>query len=439
MLTLNALISFLSYTSICVGVYAHSLIDNSYTYTYAVPRSLSAYIRPSAFQQTPTHARTQWLQQTTSQPSFTLAQGVECVKPHTQMYMSSNSPNPNAPIRVGINGFGRIGRLAFRVAMERPDMVVKHINAGYTPEYMAYLLKYDTVHGAFKGTVSVQNDKLVVNGLPIRLSSTRDPAQIPWEDSHVDYVCEATGAFCTTEGCLKHIDRAGGAKKAVISAPAKDNDTPTLVMGVNAENDYTPDMRVVSCASCTTNALAPLVKVLDDKFGFKEGLMTTVHAVTATQATVDSSSKKDWRGGRSAQMNIIPSSTGAAKAVGKALPKLNGKITGMAFRVPTVDVSAVDLTATLEKETTYDDIKKAMREASEGSMKGILGYTDEDVVSSDMIGNPHSTIFDAGAGIMLSPKFVKVVSWYDNEWGYSNRLIDLIRHMAIKDGIKVEK
>eukprot|EP00922_Rhytidocystis_sp_ex-Travisia-forbesii_P029498 GHVS01043135.1.p1 GENE.GHVS01043135.1~~GHVS01043135.1.p1 ORF type:complete len:461 (+),score=104.53 GHVS01043135.1:122-1384(+) len=344
------------------------------------------------------------------------------------------SANTNAPIRVGINGFGRIGRLVFRIAMERPDVVIKHVNCSMSPEYMAYLLKYDSAHGRFRGDVKADGDGLSVNGHHVSLSNARDPAEVPWGRVGVDYVCESTGNFCTTEGASKHVNRADGAQKVVISAPAKDEETPTLVIGVNAETDYSPDMVVVSNASCTTNGLAPLVKVLDDRFGLEEGLMTTVHAATATQNVVDSSSKKDWRGGRAAGANIIPSSTGAAKAVGKCMPKMKGKLTGMSFRVPTIDVSVVDLTCKLRDATSYDEIKRAMKEESEGKLKGILGYTDEAVVSQDFLGDERSTIFDANAGIMLNPNFVKVVSWYDNEYGYSARLVDLMALMAAKDG-----
>merc|ERR1712054_171750 len=301
-----------------------------------------------------------------------------------------------------------------------------------SPEYMKYLLEHDTVHGRFPGTVNLSDDGLVINGLPVTLSATRDPTEIPWSSAGVEYVCESTGAFTTTEGCMKHID--GGAKKVIISAPAKDADTPTIVVGVNAD-DYETSMKVVSCASCTTNGLAPIVKVINEKFGIKQGLMTTFHAATASQLPVDGSMKgADWRAGRAASANIIPSSTGAAKAVAKAYPVMKGKLTGMAFRVPTVDVSVVDLTCELEKETTYDDIKAEVKLASETYAKGIVGYTEDQVVSSDFVGETCSTVFDAGAGIMLTPTFVKLVSWYDNEWGYSTRLVDLIANMAVKDG-----
>jgi glyceraldehyde 3-phosphate dehydrogenase len=346
------------------------------------------------------------------------------------------STNPDAPIKLGVNGFGRIGRQVVRIAMDKDDFVVKHINSPMSPEYMKYLLEHDTVHGRFKGTVQLSDDGLIINGLPVSLSATRDPTEIPWKDAGVEYVCESTGAFTTTEGCMKHID--GGAKKVIISAPAKDADTPTIVVGVNTD-DYETSMKVVSCASCTTNGLAPIVKVINEKFGIKQGLMTTVHAATASQLTVDGSMKgADWRAGRAASANIIPSSTGAAKAVAKAYPVMKGKLTGMAFRVPTVDVSVVDLTCELEKETTYDDIKAEVKLASETYAKGIVGYTEDQVVSSDFVGETCSTVFDAGAGIMLTPTFVKLVSWYDNEWGYSTRLVDLVGTMAKVDGIEVK-
>merc|ERR1719248_333599 len=337
------------------------------------------------------------------------------------------------PIKLGVNGFGRIGRQVARIAMNREDFILKHINSPMSPEYMKYLLEHDSVHGRFDGTVELTEGGLKINGVDITLSSTRDPAEIPWSDAGVDYVCESTGAFTTTEGCMKHID--GGAKKVIISAPAKDADTPTIVVGVNTD-DYETSMKVVSCASCTTNGLAPIVKVINDKFGIKQGLMTTVHAMTASQLTVDGSMKgKDWRAGRAAAANIIPSSTGAAKAVAKCYPVMKGKLTGMAFRVPTVDVSVVDLTCELEKPTTYEDIKAEVKLASETYAKGVVGYTEDQVVSSDFIGETNSTVFDAGAGIMLTPTFVKLVSWYDNEWGYSTRLVDLIACMAQKDGV----
>ena len=344
------------------------------------------------------------------------------------MMMSSNA---DAPIKLGVNGFGRIGRQVVRIAMDRESFILKHINSPMAPEYMKYLLEHDTVHGRFSGTCEVDGDALIINGAKVTLSATRVPAEIPWTQTGVEYVCESTGAFTTTEGCMAHIE--GGAKKVIISAPAKDADTPTLVVGVN-QDEYDSSMAVVSCASCTTNGLAPLVKTVNDKWGIKQGLMTTVHAATASQLTVDGSMKGDWRAGRAASANIIPSSTGAAKAVAKAYPVMKGKLTGMAFRVPTVDVSVVDLTCELETPTTYDEIKAELKLASETYSKGIVGYTEDPVVSSDFVGETCSTVFDAGAGIMLTPTFVKLVSWYDNEWGYSTRLVDLIANMAAKDG-----
>jgi len=342
------------------------------------------------------------------------------------------STNPDAPIKLGVNGFGRIGRQVVRIAMERESFVLKHINSPMSPEYMKYLLEHDSVHGRFPGTCEIIDGGLAINGLPVTLSATRDPTEIPWKDTGVEYVCESTGAFTTTEGCMKHVD--GGAKKVIISAPAKDADTPTLVVGVN-EDEYDTSMSVVSCASCTTNGLAPIVKVVNEKFGIKQGLMTTVHAATASQLTVDGSMKgADWRAGRAAAANIIPSSTGAAKAVAKAYPVMKGKLTGMAFRVPTIDVSVVDLTCELETPTTYEELKAEIKLASETYAKGIVGYTEDQVVSSDFVGETCSTVFDAGAGIMLTPTFVKIVSWYDNEWGYSTRLVDLVANMAVKDG-----
>ncbi|MCC8035983.1 MAG: type I glyceraldehyde-3-phosphate dehydrogenase [Rikenellaceae bacterium] len=329
-------------------------------------------------------------------------------------------------IKIGINGFGRIGRLVFRVAMSKADQVeVVGINDLIDVEYMAYMLRYDTIHGQFKGTVEVKDGKLVVNGQAIRVTAEKDPANLKWNEVGAEYVVESTGLFLTRGKAEAHIK--AGAKRVVMSAPSKD-DTPMYVMGVNTDS-YKGEP-IVSNASCTTNCLAPLAKVINDKFGIVEGLMTTVHATTATQKTVDGPSVKDWRGGRAAAGNIIPSSTGAAKAVGKVIPALNGKLTGMAFRVPTLDVSVVDMTAVLEKETTYEEICTAIKEASENELKGILGYTEDAVVSSDFIGDSRTSIFDAEAGIMLSPKFVKLVSWYDNEWGYSTKVIELIQHMA---------
>merc|ERR1740125_43245 len=299
---------------------------------------------------------------------------------------------------------------------------------------MKYLLEHDSIHGRFAGTCEIADDSLIINGLPVSLSATRDPTEIPWKSTGVEYVCESTGAFTTTPDCMKHID--GGAKKVIISAPAKDAETPTIVVGVNQDDHDSKSMAVVSCASCTTNGLAPLVKTINEKFGIKQGLMTTVHTATASQLTVDGSLKgADWRAGRAASANIIPSSTGAAKAVAKCYPVMKGKLTGMAFRVPTVDVSVVDLTCELETATTYDEIKAEVKLASETYAKGIVGYIEDQVVSSDFVGETCSTVFDAGAGIMLTPTFVKLVSWYDNEWGYSTRLVDLVANMAVADGV----
>lgn len=328
-------------------------------------------------------------------------------------------------IKIGINGFGRIGRFAFRASVSRPNVQVVAINDLIDVEYMAYMLKYDSTHGRFDGTVEVKDGKLIVNGNEIRVTAEKDPANLKWGDVGADYVIESTGLFLTKERAQGHID--AGAKKVIMSAPSKD-DTPMFVMGVNNKS-YTPDMHFVSNASCTTNCLAPIAKVLHDNFGIETGLMTTVHATTATQKTVDGPSMKDWRGGRGASQNIIPSSTGAAKAVGKVIPDLNGKLTGMAFRVPTPDVSVVDLTVNLAKETTYEEICKVMKDASEGELKGVLGYTEDAVVSNDFVGDPRTSIFDAGAGIMLTPTFVKVVSWYDNEMGYSVKVIELIEYI----------
>ena len=332
--------------------------------------------------------------------------------------------------KIGINGFGRIGRLVFRAAAADPDVTVMGINDPFIDlEYMAYLLRYDTVHGRFDGEIKVENGKLVVNGEAISVYNCMDPKEIPWGECGAEYVVESTGKFTTTELASQHF--VGGAKKVVISAPAKDA-TPMFVMGVN-NKEYKSDMNVVSNASCTTNCLAPLAKVINDNFGIKEGLMTTVHSITATQLTVDGSSRKDWRGGRAASGNIIPSSTGAAKAVGKVIPSLNGKLTGMSMRVPTLDVSVVDLTVNLAKPAKYEDICAAMKKASENELKGILAYTDEDVVSSDFLGDTHTSIFDAKAGIALTDTFVKVVSWYDNEMGYSDKVLCLIEHMYSVD------
>ncbi|WP_186756731.1 MULTISPECIES: type I glyceraldehyde-3-phosphate dehydrogenase [Echinicola] len=331
-------------------------------------------------------------------------------------------------IKVGINGFGRIGRLVFRAAQERDDIQIVGINDLVDVDYMAYMLKYDSTHGIFKGDVEVKDGQLVVNGNAIRVTAERNPADLKWSDVGAEYVVESTGLFLTKDSAKGHIE--AGAKKVIMSAPSKD-DTPMFVMGVN-ESSYTSDMQFVSNASCTTNCLAPLAKVVNDNWGIEEGLMTTVHATTATQKTVDGPSVKDWRGGRGAGQNIIPSSTGAAKAVGKVIPELNGKLTGMAFRVPTPDVSVVDLTVKLKKGATYEEICAKMKEAADGELKGILGYTEDAVVSNDFIGDARTSIFDAGAGIQLSDKFVKLVSWYDNEWGYSNKVVDLVAYIASK-------
>lgn len=328
--------------------------------------------------------------------------------------------------KIGINGFGRIGRLAFRAAIGRKDIEVVGINDLVEPDYMAYMLKYDSTHGKFEGTVEVKDGHLVVNGKKIRVTAEKDPANLKWGEVGAEIVIESTGLFLTKETAQKHI--AAGAKRVVMSAPAKD-DTPTFVMGVNHKS-LKADQTIVSNASCTTNCIAPVVKVLNDKFGITEGLMSTVHAVTATQKTVDGPSAKDWRGGRGAYQNIIPSSTGAAKAVALVIPEMKGKLTGMSFRVPVADVSVVDLTVRLNKPATYEQIKSAMKEASEGDMKGILGYTEDDVVSQDFVGDERTSIFDAKAGIALNDQFVKVVAWYDNEWGYSNKLIDLVQELA---------
>lgn len=328
-------------------------------------------------------------------------------------------------IKVGINGFGRIGRLVFRASLEREDMDVVAINDPFIDlEYMRYMLKYDTIHGKLDKKIDICEDGLIVDNKKILVYNFKDPEEIPWKDSGAEYIVESSGVFASMEGASKHFT--GGAKKVVVSAPTKD--TPMFVVGVN-EKEYSKEMTVVSNASCTTNCLAPLAKVVHENFGIEEGLMTTVHSVTATQLTVDGSSKKDWRGGRAATYNIIPSSTGAAKAVGKVIPDLNGKLTGMSFRVPTLDVSVVDLTCRLKKPATYDEIVDKIKEACEGELKGIMSYTEDAVVSSDFIHDPHTSIFDAKAGIQLSDTFVKLVAWYDNEWGYSNKTLDLIHHM----------
>jgi len=337
------------------------------------------------------------------------------------------------PAKMGINGFGRIGRLVFRAAMANPNVEVVAVNDPFMDlEYMVYMLKYDSVHKMYPGTVEKGEGCLIVDGKTVTIFAEKDPASIPWGKAGADYVCESTGVFCDKPKAGLHLG--GGCKKVIISAPPKD-DVPMFVCGVN-HTEYKSDLQVVSNASCTTNCLAPLAKVVNDKFGIVEGLMTTVHAMTATQLTVDGPSRggKDWRGGRCASQNIIPSATGAAKAVGKVIPSLNGKLTGMAFRVPTPDVSVVDLTCKLEKEASYDEIVAAIKEASETSMKGVLSWTDDEVVSTDFISNKFSSIFDIKAGIALNKNFVKLVSWYDNEWGYSNRLVDLCVHMATTDG-----
>ena len=333
-------------------------------------------------------------------------------------------------VRVGINGFGRIGRLVFRAAQKRNDIEIVGINDLMDVDYMAYMLRYDTMHGQFDGTIEVKDGMLVVNGKKIRVTAEKNPADLKWGEIGAEYVVESTGLFLTKEKAQGHLD--AGAKYVVMSAPSKD-DTPMFVCGVNTDS-YVKGTQFVSNASCTTNCLAPIAKVLNDAFGIEDGLMTTVHSTTATQKTVDGPSVKDWRGGRAASGNIIPSSTGAAKAVGKVIPSLNGKLTGMSFRVPTLDVSVVDLTVNLKKAASYEDICAAMKKASEGELKGILGYTEDDVVSSDFLGDARTSIFDAKAGIQLTPTFVKVVSWYDNEWGYSNKVLDLIAHMAKVNG-----
>lgn len=335
-------------------------------------------------------------------------------------------------IKIGINGFGRIGRLVFRAALKQPEnFEIKGINDPFiNTEYMAYMVKYDSVHGKFDGEIYAKDGKLVVNGKEINVYDEKDPVNIPWASCGAEYIVESTGVFCTTEKASAHLK--AGAKKVVISAPAKDAETPTFVCGVNLEK-YTKDMKIVSNASCTTNCLAPLAKVINDNFGIVEGLMTTVHATTATQKTVDGPSAKDWRGGRAAAGNIIPSSTGAAKACALVIPELKGKLTGMSFRIPTLDVSVVDLTCRLKNSTTYEEICKAVKDASENEMKDILGYTEDAVVSTDFISDPRTSIFDAKAGIMLNENFVKLVSWYDNEWGYSNKILTLISHMVEVD------
>ena len=332
-------------------------------------------------------------------------------------------------IKVGINGFGRIGRLVFRAAVKNPNVEVVGINDPFiSPDYMEYMLKYDSIQGRFDGEVSYTDDSIIVNGKDTKVYAAMNPAEIPWSACGAEYVVESTGVFTTMDKAKAHLE--AGAKKVVISAPSKD--APMFVMGVNNDK-YDTSMDIVSNASCTTNCLAPLAKVINDNFGLVEGLMTTVHSTTATQKTVDGPSKKDWRGGRAASANIIPSSTGAAKAVGKVIPELNGKLTGMSMRVPTIDGSVVDLTCRLAKEATYEEVCAAVKKACEGELKGIMSYTEDAIVSSDILGDPHTSIFDATAGIALTGNFMKLISWYDNEWGYSNKVVMLIEHMASVD------
>ena len=335
-------------------------------------------------------------------------------------------------MKIGINGFGRIGRLVFRNALLNPNVEIVAINDLVGIDYLAYLMRYDSTHGKLNAEIRVEGNSLVVDGKPIRVTSERDPENLNWSAVGAEYVVESTGIFLTYDTAKTHMK--AGARKVILSAPSKD-DTPMFVMGVN-HNSYTENMNIVSNASCTTNCLAPIAKVLHDNFGIESGLMTTVHATTSTQNTVDGPSGKDWRGGRGAGQNIIPASTGAAIAVGKVIPELSGKLTGMAFRVPTSNISVVDLTVNLQKDVTYDEVKRAMQEAALGSMKGVLGYTDELVVSSDFLGDARTSIFDASAGIQLTPRFLKVVSWYDNEWGYSSKIIDLINHVHKQKSLK---
>ncbi|CAM9278521.1 unnamed protein product [Discosporangium mesarthrocarpum] len=350
---------------------------------------------------------------------------------------SYDDPRPmSMAVKAGINGFGRIGRLVTRIMVDRDDMDLRVINTGASPDYMAYQFKYDSVHKKFKGSVEVDGMDLIINGKRVVTTHTRNPEELEWGNYGAEYICESTGAFLTADSCTAHMER--GAKKIIFSAPAKD-DSPTIVMGVN-EGAYRPSMKFVSCASCTTNGLAPLVKVINENFGIEEGLMTTVHAVTATQMVVDGTSKKDWRGGRAASVNIIPSSTGAAKAVAKVIPDVAGKLTGMAFRVPVADVSVVDLTCRLRESTTFDEICAAVKAAAGSrAMKGIMGYSEDDLVSTDFITESISSCFDARASIMLNPNFVKLVAWYDNEWGYSSRVVDLMAFMAKQDSSKRRK
>jgi len=345
---------------------------------------------------------------------------------------SKRSTSLNMGYAMGINGFGRIGRLVARIMIDDPNSSLLAINTGADAKYMAYQFKYDTIHGRWGGSLEVDGDDMLINNQRVKTTHSRNPEEIPWKALGVEYLCESTGAFLTKEKCQPHIN--AGVKKIIYSAPAKD-DSKTIVMGVNQE-EYNPSDVFVSCASCTTNGLAPMVKVINDAYGIDEALMTTVHAMTSTQMVVDGSSKKDWRGGRGASSNIIPSTTGAAKAVAAVIPSLKGKITGMAFRVPTADVSVVDLTCKLNKATTYEDICKEVQRRANGDMKGFIGYTDEALVSQDFVSCPISSVFDSKAGIMLNEKFVKLIAWYDNEWGYSNRVVDLMVYMAKADGAK---
>jgi glyceraldehyde 3-phosphate dehydrogenase len=348
-------------------------------------------------------------------------------------FLQNSKESVMAALKVGINGFGRIGRLVFRAGVKNPNIEFVGINDLVPPDNLAYLLKHDSTHGRFNGTVEAKSDGIVVDGKFVPCVSIKNPAELPWGKNHATYVVESTGLFTDYAGAENHLK--AGAKRVVISAPTKDPEkVKTLLMGVN-QNNFTDADKIVSNASCTTNCLAPVAKVIDENFGLAEGLMTTVHAMTATQPTVDGPSKKDWRGGRGAAQNIIPAATGAAKAVTLVLPQLKGKLTGMAFRVPTPDVSVVDLTFKSAKATSYKEICAAMKRAAEGELEGILGYTEEDVVSTDFVTDPRSSIFDAGAGIELNANFFKIVSWYDNEWGYSNRVVDLLLHMANKDGL----
>ncbi|XP_027061760.1 glyceraldehyde-3-phosphate dehydrogenase GAPCP2, chloroplastic [Coffea arabica] len=414
-----------------------SLVRSTPSPVLQASRFGSSYHQPQVFGGIGAHVRFQsrihgnriLAQSSSLQKCSTTARSIQPIKATaTEIPPTISKSSSGGKTKVGINGFGRIGRLVLRIATSRDDIEVVAVNDPFIDaKYMAYMFKYDSTHGVFKGSLRVLDDTtLEINGKQIKVCSKRDPADIPWGEYGADYVVESSGVFTTVGKASAH--KRGGAKKVVISAPSAD--APMFVVGVN-ESTYKPSMDVVSNASCTTNCLAPLAKVVHEEFGILEGLMTTVHATTATQKTVDGPSMKDWRGGRGAGQNIIPSSTGAAKAVGKVLPELNGKLTGMAFRVPTPNVSVVDLTCRLEKSASYEDVKAAIKYASEGPLKGILGYTDEDVVSNDFVGDSRSSIFDAKAGIGLSSSLMKLVAWYDNEWGYSNRVLDLIEHMAL--------